>query len=1693
MLLNRCFEQLTNLTKPENNWIRSVYKNANDKRYAEQEFQNRIFYPTDQQIVEYKQFITNLYLQSQVQQKLQEYISQIPLIVQFQHFKTELCNPKYVDLPLKILRQTFDSFAFLHMTHLIYDLGQFYLLLHQTYSQLVKEDEFEMVSLQELINRGQNRLPSANRLQLIDQHEKIIKKGIKAINDYHSFSDGLIRPGACDERQRFTPVSIETSISYLVTTKQHDEGDIIGRIMSILIDYHNDIFNLLDKEISSMNETHGISLLKDLINQFSLRKVSIHQIIKENTGVISISTDDRKTIECLARSSLDNTNEYFLRPDSPLNFNFLYIQYYLIRSYFLFCPISYEHLREPYRCYTETRPNLIQEEDEQRTEYKVTDPQFEYLQNISLEKLYQGYKFLEDFIDTLQTDVEHLTFFEFLRQTCQSDEFFKKIESYGIKDFQFSKIKAIYEIYRELINNFNYSILNSSRLLSVPLSFELNQLLDEILYQSIPSQTPEQLQSSIRSISEFLDDLKDCVPGFTERLSHSLINIYIDYSLNADTIFKIIPEEVKCENYIPVIIKLIEIRSTFQEKIMRNEEVIENVWEPIPTNQKAEPNNGFIFIIKQDQIKPIPPPSLRTLEPPYTFLFEFNLELIPLPSSFLTDKFNNDQFTEQWTFKINYLDEMIEEYSCQIEEIQQRLKTIFQEKNYDFDQFALVDTNHILIDLNIENPMKSCLSEEYFIITKDSLNPIQIEFEDKQSSYHITQTTPISSLIQRFLFDHDKTIDSTKCHLAVFDQFGMFIQDDQSANEHSFLKLVQYDIDSTKLLKITVKPSDELPLSSANNSLAKSFERTTTTWKQISAWIEKANLLETISVAQLEFWNSEVGQTIENDETVSSSAYDFTSVMINGFIREALVDVRISYNNEQKIIRAFASTPVKRILPINNCVLSLVRENQTLQIAEKDFEKSIREFSENDEETLHFRISVAIKIIDYDTREETQLTVSNKNLTIKQLLELLEFDDNQVRYLVSEKMNMILSNDDKLANQTTMNFFAIKQEHVREVSIEGNLQKFMKNSLLKHVYQQNEQIIQDQYLVYKKHFIFPSNTSLEQFQSPIEFTQTDQQFPINIIVSNEINNTSCQFHCQSSITIRDVKHLATEFVQANDNQQFFYENMFNLSEEIVIDRLRSASPLRFYFTEEKNTITIDVFDKEQNDTFHLQCLPSILIENLKQIVRSLFNSKLNELAYEEDFILSQDIFNYLVQQKSSFRFVLVKETCLPNITVTNDQNKSINFRCLPSISSENLQDFTCQQLNVVNEENMNLVYNDQFALSRDTFNMVLNKLSSIRFSLTHQTLPLDITITNDEDMSINFQCSQSISLENVKEFACQLLNIDADNANLVYQNRFVLSQDTFNILGTESDSIELMINTQNYPSNITIVNDANISIQFHCKSSLSLDDLRQFACRMFHCIASDYRLKFSDELIQQYEVSLADFTQVHDDIQFELVEGSSSISLFQLSIQSERLTETNLFKKVRSMTQTSVTTPKIVKFEIVHPNGARQNAAMGPKNVYTRLNDAFKEKKYSGDQYTIVDHEKVFVDSSIQITDPSTTRFSNEYSIIQKADLISVIVQFESYELEYLVTSECQISTILSRFLTNKSLVSTSNTAFFGFFDQLGSYIVEDQSISQIYRANQSDSIRIRVREYKGKTENLYEVSLTANQSKSIEILISLF
>jgi hypothetical protein len=235
ILLGRCFEQMAFLTlTQQDSWIKPLYTTLEDELSAETEYQNRVFYPAYQNVVKQKTYINELQFQSEIQNSLHNFITQMPITIQFPHFENELCNPTYSDLPLTILKNVLDSTDFLKMTKYIPDLSQFYLLLHQTYTQLIERDEFLTITLQELYDRAQKHFVNRHHQKYrheTNNHSIIIDKGINAINAYHQFTDGLIRPGACDETQRFSTVSRDTPVHHFVTTENHDEADITMRIL----------------------------------------------------------------------------------------------------------------------------------------------------------------------------------------------------------------------------------------------------------------------------------------------------------------------------------------------------------------------------------------------------------------------------------------------------------------------------------------------------------------------------------------------------------------------------------------------------------------------------------------------------------------------------------------------------------------------------------------------------------------------------------------------------------------------------------------------------------------------------------------------------------------------------------------------------------------------------------------------------------------------------------------------------------------------------------------------------------------------------------------------------------------------------------------------------------------------------------------------------------------------------------------------------------------------------------------------------------------------------------------------------------------------------------------------------------------------------------------------------------------------
>lgn len=626
--MSRCFEQMARATldhqQPANNWIQPTYTTLDAELKAEGQYKDQVFYAVSQKLNEYKAYINQVDQQSQIQATLQEYINQLPIVIQYRHFKNELHSPAYSNLPLRVLRQTLDATDFLSITRSIYDLSQFYILLHQTYSFLIEKSEFIEVTLEEMHKRGQKRFNKSDNLLQGDRngnHDVIIENGLRAINAYHGFTDGLIKPGACDETQRFEKVTNETPVHYLVTTENHDEGDIVMRILSVLVDYHNNLLDMLRGEID-VDEPGRVNVLKKLVKDLTSNEVSILQIARDTAGVITLSKNDWAWIEQLARTSLImDEDDYLQTVATQLKFDFIHVQSYFIRTYLLFCRINYRHIVQKYQCRVQrTQVNNDTEAIELDEQYcnRLSFEQVEairgHLNQLRLDKLYQSHKLLRQIalmIKASEDDLSALTLANFLDNAGHEQNLKEQAGQLEIKDFILCHISHIRELYADSIIDFQHLFTDVSRLLHAPMSSEaeeeLQQKLQETVMRASENEPIETLKANIQTVTDLLNELREVEETLCDR-SHLPLAETCGYISIDEKLLQLVPSSLKCENYVALSIHLIRTRATLQEQVLNIEERGTNRWyesfEDTRINETAGQNKFHEFLNPPHQVVP---------------------------------------------------------------------------------------------------------------------------------------------------------------------------------------------------------------------------------------------------------------------------------------------------------------------------------------------------------------------------------------------------------------------------------------------------------------------------------------------------------------------------------------------------------------------------------------------------------------------------------------------------------------------------------------------------------------------------------------------------------------------------------------------------------------------------------------------------------------------------------------------------------------------------------------------------------------------------------------------------------------------------------------------------------------------------------------------------------------------------------
>jgi hypothetical protein len=336
--------------------------------------------------------------------------------------------------------------------------------------------------------------------------------------------------------------------------------------------------------------------IQRLVDELSSKEVSILQIMDNNAGVITLNEQDYLYIEKLCRASLMSTEEYFPILNTSATFNFSYVQSYIIRKHFLRCRINYQHIIQTYQCYVRRTPGKTVVTNDMETfdlDEKYTlalsneqlETDWNHLKEIPLDKLYHGYSLFRQIIFMLKdqkTDRSAEDLYDFIESIDDNNDLRQQLEQYEVKNFKLCYIDYVRKVYQTSIRGFEHLFTNVSPLLRVPINTQLNIELTEMLEKSLINVDYKnqiaKINETIRSITDFLNELKEIENTLLQQSVQSLI-LTCEIMTLESPILKMIPKNIKCENYVPLNIHLIKIRSALQEWILNiKEKEIKLLW-----------------------------------------------------------------------------------------------------------------------------------------------------------------------------------------------------------------------------------------------------------------------------------------------------------------------------------------------------------------------------------------------------------------------------------------------------------------------------------------------------------------------------------------------------------------------------------------------------------------------------------------------------------------------------------------------------------------------------------------------------------------------------------------------------------------------------------------------------------------------------------------------------------------------------------------------------------------------------------------------------------------------------------------------------------------------------------------------------------------------------------------------------------
>ncbi|CAF1685644.1 unnamed protein product, partial [Adineta ricciae] len=317
---------------------------------------------------------------------------------------------------------------------------------------------------------------------------------------------------------------------------------------------------------------------------------------------------------------------------------------------------------------------------------------------------------------------------------------------------------------------------------------------------------------------------------------------------------------------------------------------------------------------------------------------------------------------------------------------------------------------------------------------------------------------------------------------------------------------------------------------------------------------------------------------IDNNQSLSSVLNQVESITVDVIDDTDFVDVIVSFDGNRRSVHVLKASSVKVLLDnlrylntknfnisSTDCTLVLLSDEDEQKILEiSDMENSIGQYVSTVGKAIQFQISILIKLIDYETKEEIAVPVSCGNLTVEQLMKLSKITDARI-HPASNSTKMVLPMNYQLTVNNETQLFLVHHHQTCLVSIErlkGILislndelitQQYISNTTVGDIYKQNKDIIEEnQYLLYGQDIVPSCGTVLQLLirtvDSPIDFRIIDQKLVAKVTVTYTEQETSIEFQCKETMMMSRVRQIVCQLWKLNEQ---FYSFILTDGSEIA--------------------------------------------------------------------------------------------------------------------------------------------------------------------------------------------------------------------------------------------------------------------------------------------------------------------------------------------------------------------------------------------------------------------------------------------------------------------------------------------------------------------------------------------------------------